>query len=95
MEPREPRFEPHRTARGAVLGARPWNHSAVLIFLDLNHGGAVRTGGSTNSANIGNPVICIFYTNSGCIFKYFAYRLVKTLDERLDYRNIKVKKDFI
>lgn len=48
----------------------------------------VRTGGSTNSTNIGNPVICIIYVDSACIFGYFAYRLVKISDKRLDGSNV-------
>ncbi|KAB8067019.1 hypothetical protein BDV29DRAFT_163933 [Aspergillus leporis] len=35
MEPREPQFEPHHTARGAVLGARHWNRtSSILTDID-------------------------------------------------------------
>ena len=57
-----------RTAKIQGQVPRPWSRDPTSGFLESNLAGSTRTSGSTNSANIGNPVICIFYAHPVCNF---------------------------
>ncbi|KAL4861248.1 hypothetical protein BDV12DRAFT_180560 [Aspergillus spectabilis] len=65
--------------RGEVLGYKVWNRLMVQGQREPPLIVAGRTCGSTNMTNNQNPVICIFYAEQGCIFRYFTFNLIRII----------------